>query len=137
MAMKTAARAAASAMPGAARPAKWLDSRLIFAGLGIDADLVTLVDERRHLDDEPGLERRRLHLRARRRALDPWNRFLDDEIDCLWKLDTDRLRSVEFDADQHVGNQVILRLAQRFRRDVRLLVGRSVHEMETVAVAVQ
>src|SRR3954452_12171705 len=52
----------------------------ILAGLGLDADHVADVDERRHLDDQPGLERGRLDLRARRGAVDPWNSIDDLEI---------------------------------------------------------
>src|SRR5262249_6915823 len=50
------------------------DSGLVLAGFGVDANLVALVDERRHLDDQPGLERRRLDLRARGRAPDAGHR---------------------------------------------------------------
>src|SRR5579885_3099107 len=75
------------------------DARLVFARLGVDADLVAFVHERRHLDDQPRLERRRLHLRAGRRPFDAGHRLLDDEIHRLRQFDADRLLVVELDAD--------------------------------------
>src|SRR4029077_2683821 len=70
-------------------------SGLVFAGFSVDAHLVALVDERRDLDDEAGLERRRFDLRARRRALDAGHGFLDEQIDRRRQLDADRLDVVE------------------------------------------
>src|SRR6266542_2716393 len=75
-------------------------SRLVFARLRVDADLVALVHERRHLDHEAGLERRRFHLRARRRALDAGHGLLDDEIHGWRELDADRLDIVELHPDR-------------------------------------
>src|SRR6202043_665980 len=61
-------------------------ARLVFAGLRADAGPVALVHERRDLDDEPGLEGPRLHLRTGGRALDAGRRFPDDEIHCRGQL---------------------------------------------------
>src|SRR5262252_6934682 len=58
-----------------------LDPRLVFAGLRVHTNSVALVDERRHLNDEAGLEGRRLDLRAGRGALDARHRLLHDQID--------------------------------------------------------
>src|SRR5439155_1507696 len=113
------------------------DSRLIFAGFGVDPNLVPLVDEGRHLNDEAGFERGRLDLRARRRALDSRRRLLDEEIDGGRQLDSDRFDVVELDANDRVGHEIVDRLAQRFVRDVDLLVGRRVHEVIMVGVVVQ
>ena len=66
-------------------------ARLILAGVGADADHVAGVDERRHLDDQAGLERRRLDLRAGGRALDAGRGVGDLQIDGRRQLDADRL----------------------------------------------
>jgi hypothetical protein len=89
------------------------------------------------LHDQTGFERRRLYLRARRRAFDSGHGFLDHEIDGLRELDADRLRLVEFHADDRVGNEVVLRVAQRLVRDVNLLEAGRVHEIEMVRVVVE
>src|SRR5947208_2129780 len=114
-----------------------LHAGLVFSGFRADADLVALVDERRDVDDEAGFERRRLDLRARGRALDAGHRFLDDEIYGRRQLDADRLHVVELHTDDGVRNEVVLRVAHRFVRNVDLLVGRRVHEVVMVAVVVQ
>src|ERR1051326_3685243 len=67
------------------------DAALVLAGFGVDADAVAFVDERRHLHDEAGFERRGLHLRARGRALDAGHRLLHDEIDRRPQLHPDRV----------------------------------------------
>src|SRR5712671_2732324 len=72
---------------GVFRTTSMSDSRLIFPGLGVDADLVALIDEGWHRHDQPGLERRRLDLRARGCPLDARDRFLDDEIHGRGELD--------------------------------------------------
>src|SRR5205807_8034091 len=72
-------------------------SRLILAGLRVDADLVAFVDERRHLDDQARFERGGLHLRTRRRSLDARHGLLDDQINRLGQLDSYRFRVVELD----------------------------------------
>src|SRR5438045_2827855 len=113
------------------------DAALVLAGFGVDPDLVAFVDKRRHLHDEAGLEGRRLHLRARRRALDAGHRLLHDEIYGGRQLDPDGLDVVELDADRHLGDEKILRVAERLRRDVHLLVALRVHEIEAVAVVVE
>ena len=59
------------------------------------------------------------------------------EVDGRRQLDADRLHVVELDADQHFGNEEVLRVAKRFGTDVHLIVGRRVHEVEGVAVAVE
>src|SRR6185295_7156756 len=112
-------------------------SGLVFAGLGADPHLVAFVDEWRHLDDEAGLERRRLDLRARGGALDAGHGLLDDQVDSGRQLDADRLDVVELDADDRVGDQVVLRVAERLAGDMDLLVGRRIHEIEMVAVVVE
>src|SRR3954463_10586112 len=58
-----------------------LHAALVFPGFGVDADPVPLVDERRHVHDQAGFERRRLDLRARRCAFDAGHRFLHRQID--------------------------------------------------------
>jgi hypothetical protein len=52
------------------------------------------------------------------------------------QLDADGFFFVELDADDRLGNQIVLRVAQRLRRDLDLLVVRRVHEVEMVAVVV-
>src|SRR5580765_2250576 len=111
--------------------------RLVLPGLGADADLVAFVDKRRHLHDETGFERRRLHLRAGSCPFDPGDGFLDDEIDGRRQLDPDRLALVELDADRRIGNQVVLRIAECFMRDVDLFVGRRIHEIKVVGVVIE
>src|SRR5678810_87533 len=75
---------------GCWRTTSMSDPRLILPGLCAHADLVALVDKRRHLHHQPGLERGRLHLRAGRGPLDARHRFRDDEIDRRRELDADR-----------------------------------------------
>src|SRR3954464_11257903 len=99
-----------------------LDAALVFPGFGVDPDLVAFVDEGRHVHDQAGFEGRRLHLRARRRALDAGHRVLHDQVDHWRQLDADRFDIVELDANRHLGNEIVLRVAQRFGRDVNLLV---------------
>src|SRR5262249_34429824 len=94
------------------------DAALGFPGFGVDANPVAFVDERRHLDDESGLERRRLDLSARGGALDAGDGLLDDEIDGRRQFDPDRLHVVELDADQHLGHEIVLRVAERLCGDV-------------------
>src|SRR5262249_39464712 len=100
------------------------DARLVFAGFGVDADPIAFVDEGRDGDDEPGFERGGLDLRAGSGALDAGHGLLDEEIDRRRELDADRFFAVELDADQCLGHQVARRIAERFARDVHLLVGR-------------
>src|SRR6267143_6023897 len=97
------------------------DPGLVLAGFRVDPNLVAFVDERRHLDDEAGFERRRLDLRARRGALDAGHRFLHDEIHRRRQLDAHRLDVVELDADRRVADEVVLRIAECFTGDVDLL----------------
>src|SRR5215467_2590316 len=111
-------------------------SRLVFPRLGVDADPVAFVDERRDVDDEPRFERRGLDLRARGRALDAGHRLLHDEIDRRRQLDTDRLLFVELDADDGLGDEIVLRVSKGFGRDLNLLVAGRVHEVEVIAVIV-
>src|SRR5690348_16325895 len=87
-------------------------ARLVLPSFGVDADAIAFVDEGRDLHDQPGLERRRLHLCAGRRALDPGHGLFDDEIDRLRQLDADRLGVVELDANHRVGNEIELRVAE-------------------------
>src|SRR5262249_59181326 len=76
------------------------DAALIFPGFGVDANLVAFVDERPHLHDETGLERRLPHLGAHRRTLDAVHRFLGHPIDGPRPLRPDPLVAVEPPPDQ-------------------------------------
>ena len=51
----------------------------------------------------------------------PGHGFLHDQIDGRRQLDADRLDVVELDPDDRVGDQVVLRVAERLGRDVNLL----------------
>src|SRR3954466_4947986 len=97
-------------------------SRLILSGLGADPDLVAFVDKRRHLDNQAGFERCRLDLRAGRGALDAWDCLLDEEVHGHGQLDAHWLDLVELDADDGIGDEVVLGIAEGLARNVDLLV---------------
>src|SRR5712692_2399496 len=121
----------------AAVPACPSDAGLVFAGLGIDSNLVALVDEGGDLNHQAGLEGRGLHLRTGGSPFDAGHGFLHDQIDGRRQLDSHRLDVVELDADQHLCDEVVLRVAERFGGDVDLVVGRRIHEVVVVAVVVE
>src|SRR3954447_5791636 len=81
------------------RPAR-SGAALVLARLGVDADDVPGVDERRHRDDDAGLAGRRLGLRRRRGALDAGRGVDHLEIDRRGQLDADRIAFVELDLDR-------------------------------------
>src|SRR3954465_4209469 len=85
-----------------------LDAALVFPGFGVDPDLVAFVDERRHVHDQAGFEGRRLHLRARRRALDAGHGVLHREIHRRRQFDADRFHVVELDANRHLRDEIVL-----------------------------
>src|SRR4029450_237552 len=72
-------------------------SALVLARLGVDADHVAGVDERRHGDDEAGLAGRRLGLRRRRRPLDAGRGVGHLEIDRRPHLHDDRAALLALD----------------------------------------
>src|SRR6185503_166755 len=109
----------------------------VLARVCADANHVAGIDERRHADDEPRLERCRLDLVAGGRALDARHRVEHLEVDGLRQLDADRLGPIELDVDGHLRLQVVHRLAERLAVDVDLFVGRGVHEIIVFAVLIQ
>src|SRR5450759_3108748 len=109
----------------------------ILAGFRADAKDVADAHKRRDLYDQARLERRRLHLRARRRAVDPRHRVDDLQIHRHRQLDADRLLAVELHEDRRFGDDVIRVVPQDLDVDVQLLVRPRVHEMERVAVTVE
>src|SRR6185436_19221297 len=110
---------------------------LVLAVFGPDADHVADVHVRRDLDDEAGLERRRLDLRARRGAVDARGRVHHLEVHGHRQLDADRLVAVELHRDGRFGNDVVRVVAEDLDVEVDLLVAARVHEVERVAVAVE
>src|SRR5436190_5911834 len=103
---------------------------LILAVSRADPDRVADVDVGRDVDDQPGFERRRLHLRARGGAVDGRRRVDDLQIDRDRQLDADRLLAVELHRDFHVGQDVVGVVAEDLTVEVDLLVTARAHEME-------
>src|SRR5882757_7377125 len=102
----------------------------------IHANLLTLVDERRHRNHKPRLHLRRLGHRRRRRRLDARLGLHHRHLNYARQLDADSLAVVVAHADAQIWNQILHRVAKCFALQHRLLK-RLIHEVVVVAVVVQ
>src|SRR5205823_8580875 len=63
--------------------------------------------------------------------------FYHLHVDGLWQLAADGLAFKKLDRDLKIKCQVVNRVAQNFARDMYLIIGFSVHEVEVIAIAIE
>jgi hypothetical protein len=102
-----------------------------------ESDLLTLVDEGRHLHDQPRLELGRLGDRGGRRRFDARFGLDYGHLDYARQFDAHRLAVVKTDCNRQVRQQIVHRVAQSLALQVGLLEGLHVHEVVVVPIVVQ
>jgi hypothetical protein len=112
-------------------------ARQVFPGAGVDLDLLARLDEQRHLDHEPGLERRRLARARHAVALHARLGLRDGELDRGGELGGDDRTLVHVQDGGVALLEVVDRAAEVLGGHVELVVGLVVHEHEGVALAVE
>src|SRR5437867_10438057 len=108
----------------------------VLTGPGVDFDLVATLDEERHIDAQPRLERRRFRRAGRGVALQAEIGVGDGEHDRRGHLDADRRALVLAQDHGHPVGEVVRRVAELIIVERDLVIRCRVHEVIVRAVLV-